>query len=158
MTVFCQGNKDQLTAAAATYQHSERECKSALMQMSYVFGGRTDCLYTNPPLEHNTLLCATRAPRLPSNPVLEHTYTNTSRRQSCAEREKCNHKRQHHCLTSQWTIGHSTTGPFHKHKHTFGKKKKRDKPTYLSVMASASEYWFIKTPFCLSLHKWKWLK
>lgn len=46
LNVFCQGIKDQLTAAAA-YQHSERECKSALMQMSLVFRGKTDCLYAN---------------------------------------------------------------------------------------------------------------
>lgn len=33
MTMFCQGNKAQLTAAA-TYLHSERECKLAPMEMS----------------------------------------------------------------------------------------------------------------------------
>lgn len=86
LNVFCQGIKDQLTAAA-TYQQSERECKSALMQMSLVFRGKTDCLYANT-LKHNTLLCAIRSPWLPSSPVLNPTHSNTSRRQPCAEREE----------------------------------------------------------------------
>lgn len=99
VTVFCQGNKDQVTAVA-TYQHSERECKSALMQMLYVFRGKTGCLYTNPPTQH-TSLCAIWTPQLSSNAVRRHARTNTSRRQSCAKREKRNHKRQHHLLTSR---------------------------------------------------------
>lgn len=66
MAVFCQGNKDQLTAAA-TYQHSEPECKLALMQMSHVFRGKTDCRYTNPP-KHNTLLSLRY--QNPPNPTL----------------------------------------------------------------------------------------
>lgn len=41
----------------------------------------------------------------------------------------------------------------HTHKHTYGK----DQCAYLSVMASASEYWFIKASFHSS-HSWKWLR
>lgn len=76
------GNKDQLTAAA-TYQHSDRECKLALMQMSLVFRGKTDCLYTNPP-KHKTLLCAIRSP-----PTLLQSCTESHSQQHLKETILC---------------------------------------------------------------------
>lgn len=91
------------------------------------------------------------APQLSSNAVLNPTHSNTSRRQSCADREECHHKRQHRQTQSarvQWALCTNA------HKHT----SEKDKHTYLSVMASASEYWFIKTSFHSSSHSWKWLR
>lgn len=76
------GNKDQLTAAA-TYQHSDRECKLAPMQMSLVFRGKTDCLYTNPP-KHKTLLCAIRSP-----PTLLQSCTESHSQQHLKETILC---------------------------------------------------------------------
>lgn len=128
MTVFCQGNKDHLTAAA-TYQHSERECKSALMQMSYVFRGKTDGLYNQPP-QHNTLLSV--LPEPPDSPPLlywKHTHTNTSRRQSCAERECVITRDNIIFLLHTTQKGHSTVGSLHKYKHF---ERERDKLTCLS--------------------------
>lgn len=143
MTVFCQGNKDQLTAVA-TYQHSEQECKSALMQMSYVFGVKTDGLYTNPPPQHNSLYAIwtpVSPPILYSN-MLAQTLLGHNLKQS-----------ERNAITDSIIfLLHTQT----KDKNTLGSshtnKLLRKKTTYLSVMASASKYWFIKSSFPFSSH------
>lgn len=65
--------------AAATHQHTEGECKSALMLMSYILQCKTDCLYT----QQHTSLCYQTA-QLPSGSVQKHV-----------QETKSNHKRQH---------------------------------------------------------------
>lgn len=74
--LFCQENKEQLNVAA-TYQHSEQECKSALMQMSYVFRGNTRLsLYQPPTTTTHFSLCK-------ANPASHSTWGNN---------EKSNHR------------------------------------------------------------------
>lgn len=80
LNVFCQGNKDQLTAAAI-YQHSERECKSALMQMLYVSGAKqTVFIPTPPPPTQHTSLCIRTPQTLLQSCTETHTHTHFQER------------------------------------------------------------------------------
>lgn len=119
--MFCQGNKAQLTA---TYPHGERECKLAPMQMSQ----RVKKLLHN--FHHPRHFSEARMLRwvllTPKHPGNHHE--NSKRRRRVIARDN---------------IFGQITEDTKAHKLTLVK----DTHTYLSVMASAREYWFIKTAF-----------
>lgn len=108
MTMFCQGNKAQLTAAA-THPHSERECKLAPMQMSQRAKNVSHNFHH--PRHFSEAQMLRWGPLTPKHPG--------NHRENSKRRRRVTHYR---------TLV-------------------KDTHTYLSVMASAREYWFIKSAF-----------
>lgn len=113
-------------------ENSERECKSAMMQMSYVFRGNTDRLYTNPHNNRHFFFYRCNLNPCFFLPTLHSKHSQDTI--SCESKEDIDFKHRRRSEYSRLLA--NTNTPW------------RKKNTYLSAIASAGENWFIKTSLC----------